>query len=103
VVAVTLGRLGCIVATQDRIWRIYPPDIRAVNTVGCGDVFLAGALKSIACGKSLKESFIFATALSASKAEKLKTSEYDLKKAEEFARSIKVEDEFKERDRRLSI
>ncbi|MDI3481769.1 MAG: hypothetical protein PWQ97_1424 [Tepidanaerobacteraceae bacterium] len=92
VVAVTLDRRGCIIVTKEQSWRIYPPDIHAVNTVGCGDVFLAAALKKIADKNSLDESFIFATALSATKAMQIKTSKFDLKKAQELIKKIKIEE-----------
>ncbi|MBM3266629.1 MAG: 1-phosphofructokinase family hexose kinase [Candidatus Sericytochromatia bacterium] len=42
VVALTLGARGAAIAAGDRRWRVNPPAIKAINTVGCGDAFLAG-------------------------------------------------------------
>lgn len=92
VVAVSLDRRGSLIVTKEKIWRIYPPEVNTVNTVGCGDVFLAAALKKIADKNSLDESFIFATALSATKAMQIKTSKFDLKKAQELIKKIKIEE-----------
>lgn len=41
-VCITLGRDGAIVAYNGDIFRLIAPPIETVNTVGCGDAFVAG-------------------------------------------------------------
>lgn len=42
VVALTLGERGAALFGEGRKWRVVPPAVKAINTVGCGDAFLAG-------------------------------------------------------------
>ena len=72
--------------------RIIPPDILQVNDTGCGDVFLGGAVSMLYKGCGLKETFRFATAISASKAGKNGTSEFSLEEAREFAKEVIIYD-----------
>ncbi|MDR0285005.1 MAG: 1-phosphofructokinase family hexose kinase [Propionibacteriaceae bacterium] len=41
-VALSLGALGAVLAGPDGLWHAAPPPVTAVNTVGCGDAFVAG-------------------------------------------------------------
>ena len=41
-VVVTLGARGAIAGVEGRLYRIHTPKLQAVNTVGCGDAFVAG-------------------------------------------------------------
>ncbi len=42
--AVTLGENGAILATERAMWHATAPTVKPVNTVGCGDAFLAGII-----------------------------------------------------------
>jgi len=42
VVALTLGARGAAIAADGKRWRVHPPPVKAINTVGCGDAFMAG-------------------------------------------------------------
>ncbi len=48
VVALTLGGRGAAIGTADKRWRVHPPAVKAINTVGCGDAFLAGFVAGMA-------------------------------------------------------
>ncbi|GBF34269.1 1-phosphofructokinase [Desulfocucumis palustris] len=39
---VTLGKEGSVAVTENSVWRVESPAVRAVNTVGCGDALVAG-------------------------------------------------------------
>lgn len=41
-VVVTLGAEGALAGIKGRIYRVHIPRVEAVNTVGCGDAFMAG-------------------------------------------------------------
>lgn len=90
IVALSLGSKGSIISTKEKMLRIYPPEINEVNDTGCGDVFLGGAVAMISQGKSLEEIFNFATAISASKATKEGSSDFDLNQTKKFQEKVKM-------------
>lgn len=92
IVAVSMDKDGSLIISRDESFRIYPPKVKAINTVGCGDIFFGCAIYKLYQESSLKESFKFATAFSATKAEKLKTSEYDKKRALMYLDQVVIED-----------
>ncbi len=55
IAVVTLEDKGCIIGTKQEIYKIQPPSIKVVNSVGCGDSFLAGMLYAISQNKSLSD------------------------------------------------
>lgn len=91
IVALSLGKSGSIIGTKQGFIRLYPPKIQEVNDVGCGDVFLGGALSMLSQGKSIEESFRFATAISASKATHEGSSEFDLEQTKQLMDEVKIE------------
>jgi tagatose 6-phosphate kinase len=54
VVALTLGGRGAAIATAEKRWRVHPPPVKAINTVGCGDAFLAGFVAGLARNLTLE-------------------------------------------------
>lgn len=90
IVALSLGSKGSIISTKEKMLRIYPPEINEVNDTGCGDVFLGGAVAMISQGKSLEEIFNFATAISASKATKEGSSDFDLNQTKDFQKKVTI-------------
>ncbi|WP_207753492.1 1-phosphofructokinase family hexose kinase [Sporosalibacterium faouarense] len=91
VIALSLGREGSIISTKDKTLRVYPPKIREVNDTGCGDVFLGGAVAMMAQEKELEEVFRFATAISASKATKEGSSDFDIDQALGFLKDVRIQ------------
>lgn len=62
-VVLTIGREGAILMDEKgRSWLSQPPEVRAVNTVGSGDAFLAGLAVAIENGVSAAEALRSATA-----------------------------------------
>ena len=45
-VVLTLGKLGAVLASEAGVWFAYPPEIKAVCTIGSGDAFLGGLVFS---------------------------------------------------------
>lgn len=92
VVALSLGKQGSIIGTKEKVIRVYPPKIKEVNDTGCGDVFLGGVVSMIAQGKDIGDVFRFATAISASKATKEGSSEFDIDQANEFLERVIIKE-----------
>lgn len=90
IVAITLGKDGSIVVTKNEVLKIFLPHIPAINTVGCGDTYLAGALYKMKMRKKLEECFKFATALSGSKALSWKTSIFNRKEVELLLKCVNI-------------
>ncbi|REK66610.1 MAG: 1-phosphofructokinase [Cohnella sp.] len=72
-VLVSLDKEGSVLITPNKAWKITPPSIRPVNTVGCGDSLVAGIahfldLHGITDESSLLESVVWGTAAAASNA-----------------------------------
>jgi sulfofructose kinase len=67
---VTLGPQGSVWLTDEGIWRMTAPAIRARDTTGCGDVFHGAYAFSLARGLGVQGAARFATAAAAIKAQK---------------------------------
>lgn len=67
-VCVTLGERGTIAVIDGQVFRVSPPSIQAINTVGCGDSFVAGMAFSEACGDAPVDRLRIATAAAAANA-----------------------------------
>lgn len=69
-VVVTLGRDGAIGITDDKCYKITPPNVEVVSTVGAGDAFLAGMCHGMLKGLDFKKQLILATSCSNAKVTK---------------------------------
>lgn len=67
-VAVSLGKEGVLVISDEGTYHGIPPEIEAVNTVGCGDSMIAGFAAGISRGYSITETIKTAVAVSAANA-----------------------------------
>lgn len=67
-VVVSLGAEGCIAGHEGKLFRVAAPSLQAVNTVGCGDSFVAGLAVSLARGDSVEETLKRAVAAGAADA-----------------------------------
>ncbi|MDR2162457.1 MAG: 1-phosphofructokinase family hexose kinase [Clostridiales Family XIII bacterium] len=76
-IAVSLGSEGSVVLLGDSLWSAAPPDIRAENTVGCGDCFLSGLIFGITNGWDAEKIVRYATAVSAATASSPMSVGYD--------------------------
>lgn len=91
IVALSLGKRGSLIGTQEGFLRIIPPEVQEVNDTGCGDVFLGGALAMLAQHKNIEETFRFATAMGASKATHRESSKFSLNQTQRFLEQVKIE------------
>lgn len=90
-VCVTLGARGTI-AIIDRIaYRAVPPYIEAVNTVGCGDSFVAGMVYAEAQGGSAEQRLRTATAAACSNALSSRAGHFSRDVFELYFNQVKIE------------
>ena len=68
IVAVSLGKEGVLVVSDEGIYQGKPPQIEAVNTVGCGDSMIAGFATGLSRGYSITDTIKTAVAVSAANA-----------------------------------
>lgn len=55
IVVVSLWLKGAVVSSRNQVWHARPPDIKAVNDVGCGDALVAGFIDSHLRGCKLED------------------------------------------------
>lgn len=64
-VALTMGHLGAVLVTRDRVLRAKPLTITPVSAVGAGDSFLGALVCGLASGAALEDCFRQAVAAGA--------------------------------------
>lgn len=62
VAVVSLGEQGALAASGRSLWRLIPPKVQVLNTVGAGDALVAVLVASLSGGKSLPEALRYAVA-----------------------------------------
>lgn len=65
---ISLGKEGSVIACSEGIYRVRVPEVKAVNTVGCGDSMMAGFAVGISRGYGKEEMIRYASAVSAANA-----------------------------------
>lgn len=81
VIVVSQGSEGSIAKYGEDIYKVYPLDIKPVNTIGCGDAYLSGMIYGFLQELPFVEILRLATAISAAAAECELTAGFDYKRA----------------------
>lgn len=76
-VVVSMGKGGALLACQDGIYHGFVPDLRAVNTVGCGDSMVAAFAVSCVRGYGPEESLGYAVSVAAANAADERTGYFE--------------------------
>ena len=74
---ITLNEQGAVYLYQNQVIQIKPPAVQTINSVGCGDSFIAGLLHASSHGADLPESIRFATACGAANATSWEIAEFE--------------------------
>ncbi|KXG75145.1 1-phosphofructokinase [Thermotalea metallivorans] len=90
VVAISLGDKGAIFTTKEGVYKICAPRVAAVNTVGCGDAFVAGCAVALFRKLNLQEAFKLAVAAGTANAVEKKIGHVDPKVVKKLYEEIKV-------------
>lgn len=78
IVAVSLGKDGVLVVSDEGVYHGKPPVIEAVNTVGCGDSMLAGFASGLAKENAIEDIIRSAVAVSAANALTSQTGYFEI-------------------------
>lgn len=90
IVAVTLGSEGAVLITKDRVFIGKIPKVEVLNTVGCGDSFVAGFSAGVSQNFSVEEAFRLAIACSISNAMLADTGNIELETVEKLKKQIEI-------------
>lgn len=90
VVALTLGEEGAMIGSKDGFFAITPPKVQAINTVGCGDAFVAGFAAGIYEGRCIIEAARLAVATATASAANLGTGRCDRELVTKLLPEVKV-------------
>lgn len=88
---VSLGKEGALMACDEGVFKAKPPEIKAVNTVGCGDSMVGAFAVAIERGYGPEETLAFAAAVSAANALSPETGNFDPERMMEIRNNVKVE------------
>ena len=89
-VAVSCGGEGSYVLHQGELRRVHPLAVNVINTIGCGDAYLAGIAWGLEKGLALDAILRTATAVSAATAESDLTVGFDLTRARELEAQVEI-------------
>ncbi|CEP68206.1 Tagatose/fructose phosphokinase [Moorella glycerini] len=92
VAVLSLGEAGALIRTREAFFKIIPPRVVAVNTVGCGDSFVAGFAVALARDDSLLTAAKLATAVATASATSLGTGECKIELVEKLMLQLEVYD-----------
>ncbi len=87
----SLGSKGALAVGPEGAYRVTPPTIEPVNTVGCGDSMLAGLALMLAKHQPLEEGLRVATALGSANALSPKTGDFKQEDYDRLYPLVKIE------------
>ncbi|TCO73671.1 1-phosphofructokinase family hexose kinase [Marinisporobacter balticus] len=90
VVGISLGDEGAIFVTKEGAYKVCAPKAAAINSVGCGDAFVAGFAVSIYRENNLEEAFKMAVAAGTANVIEDRIGYVNLEWVEKFYKEIKV-------------
>lgn len=89
-VCITLGEDGAIVVCKDGTYRLSTPAIEVVNTVGCGDAFVAGCVVGHVRQYSIENTLKYAMACGMANTQFSKPGRVDEGLVDKFQREVSI-------------
>lgn len=89
-IGITFGEKGAAILKREMAVTAAPPPVRAVQTTGCGDGFLAGLLWAFAQGKPVREALTWANAVAGAIAEVPELGDITLDRVRELKEAVCV-------------
>ncbi|MFS0856137.1 1-phosphofructokinase family hexose kinase [Paenibacillus taichungensis] len=89
-VCITLGSDGALAILKGNAYMVKPPTIQPVNTVGCGDAFVAGMAYAGERGDSAESRLRMAVAAAATNAMSSKAGDIDYVLFEEYEHQVQI-------------
>lgn len=89
-VVATMGSKGLVCVTAEESYRVVPPKVKIVNTVGCGDCVLAVLTMGIKNREPLEEMLKKAVALSAANVTTLENGQISMEKARKIYADVEI-------------
>jgi len=88
-VIITRGAKSAIMCNHKNSWKIIPPDVKVISSVGSGDAFVGGFASGIAAGNSILDAFKLGIAAGAANAEKLTSGDISYDRVQELLEGVK--------------
>lgn len=88
--SLSLGERGSFVSFENKVYRILPPKINVVNSVGCGDAYVAGFAMGFAKGFDIIEIMKLSTATAASNALHYGAGIVDINEVKQLINEVKI-------------
>ncbi|QGP92535.1 Tagatose-6-phosphate kinase [Neomoorella glycerini] len=90
IAVLSLGEEGALFATGNNFFRVTPPEVQVINTVGCGDAFVAGFAVALARGEDVPDAARLATAAAAANAASLGTGQCNVEVVEKLIAQVEL-------------
>ncbi|UZJ80952.1 1-phosphofructokinase family hexose kinase [Fictibacillus sp. KU28468] len=87
---VSMGENGLFAVIHGERWKVVPPKLQAVNTVGCGDTLIAALIAKMIEGKKTAEVLRAAAAAAAANAMEERAGVISLEKWNELKKSVAI-------------
>ncbi len=90
IVIVTLGGDGLICTTNNQKFKVEPPTVEVLGTVGAGDSFVAGFLHMYGKSMEIEKSLIYGSAVATAKVTKKGTEAPSMDEINKILKQIKI-------------
>lgn len=90
IVVISCGADGSIIACDEGVYRAYVPEVKAINTVGCGDSMIAGFAIGLRKNMKMVDIIKLSSAISAANAMRIETGFYLKEDMEAILPHVKV-------------
>jgi fructose-1-phosphate kinase PfkB-like protein len=90
-VLVTDGPRSAYAADGEKIWRVIPPAVEAINPTGSGDCVVAGMLKELSAGHPVESGLRYGAAAGGVNATRWEVATVSLQEVEELLSEVRVE------------